>query len=827
MFSVKKVLILVLLFLTFTPLIAEARFVPTGRDTGENPETYTDIPLADYDALGYTHLTENEIYDFYWQEQRDVLVVVDKRNNYVWKTGLDVDPNLSRTAQASVCKDLKRDYNNDVITYEEFDEACSITVDQITGTTTGPLQANSLLYFEYFSKGGSDSVFQNNAVYSSYLKSAIYRVTSTLQKVDNSDTHYAFTMSASELGVDKDLDLQIVAHLYLNEEGFQIEIRNEQITGSARPYLSSIGVANYLGAVGGVDYEFYTVEKTDTVPGDYDYLEIQREMIDGYSFVPDGSGALIRFRDNSVTLSRYSAYVYGSDPSQTVQNYRQWLGEFVPFKTASIPVYGMAHGNNQAAYVAYATSGDEYMYIISTPEENVYNYNSTHAKFNYHYVYNKLYTLDGDNPVPTISEEMNEFDVMMNYNFLAGDGSNGDYPANYVGMAKKYRDHLIEEEILKELTTNLEDIGIRLDFLMADSEDSIVGYQTNVATTTSDVAEILDRVLSLGVKNISSGLMGWQKDGLTLGDPSKATFSSQIGSKRAYQKLIQDYLAKGIDISLYQDYYTINEEQISLYRNAAKHPAGWYGRYFTFEEPIYLFYYARPEKSVLWLENQSDTFLDMGVGSLTIDGISKNLITDYTIDKFSRTDAINLYQQTYAAFNDEVKLNMVKPNQYLFEYVDRYLLMNVYSTQYLIETDTVPFLQLVLQNTMELYAIYSNFSFYTQTDILRMIDYNVYPSFVLTKQPSQILTDTNSNEFYSTEYQLYEDLIVSTYESVNNTLGEVVGVNWVNREVLEPGVVKNTYENGVIIIINYTDEAYTYDANTVAPLSAFVAGGDS
>ncbi len=826
MYSTKKILIAFLLFLLMTPLVANASYVSTGRDTQENPETISDIAQEDYDALGYAKLTENVNYVFYWQEDRDVLVIYDKRNGYTWKTGLDVDPAVDRADQSTICKSVKGDYNDDDITYEEFEETCAISIDQITGTTTGPLLGNSLLNFDYYSKGGSDTVYQINTVYSSYLKTTLYRISSTLQQVNNDDNTWKFTVAASELGVDEDLDLTIEAYMYLSEEGFELEIKNEDVYGTALPYLSSISLATFLGAVGGIDYEFSTTPKDGENLGDYDYIEIQRDMVDGYSFVPDGSGALIRFLDNSVSLSKYQAYVYGSDPSQSIQTYRTWSGTYVPFKTASIPVYGMAHGNNQAAYVAYATSGDPYMYVISTPEENVYHYNYTYAKFNYHFLYEKLYTLDGDNPVSTISDEANVFDIHMHYDFLQGDGSTDGYPANYVGMALKYKDYLKSTGMLNDYVSSVDDIGIRLDFLMADSESSIVGYNTQVSTTASDIEKILNQVYDQGITNVSSGLIGWQKEGVTLGDPSKTVFTSAIGSKGEYEDLIATFLEKGIDISFYQDYYNINEEQISLYRNASKHPAGWYGRLFTGDDPISVFYYARPIKSVEWLNEQTDTFIDLGVRSVTIDGMTSRLVTDYTLDTTFRNDAISLYQAALANLSQDVLLNLTKPNMYLFPYTDRYLQINVYSTQYLIETDTVPFLQILLQGTMELYAIYSNFSFYTDSDVLRMIDYNVYPSFVLTNEPSFVLADTNSSEYYSTEYRLYEELIQSIYFRVNGALSSVINAEWVNREVIRVGVIRNTYDNGVEIIINYTDTAQTVGTDTIQAMSYLVLGGE-
>jgi hypothetical protein len=226
------------------------------------------------------------------------------------------------------------------------------------------------------------------------------------------------------------------------------------------------------------------------------------------------------------------------------------------------------------------------------------------------------------------------------------------------------------------------------------------------------------------------------------------------------------------------------------------------------------------------LDNQTKTFLKLGVESVTVDGITRNLITDYTGDITTRTEAIALYQEALASLSADTSLNLVKPNQYLFNYTDRYLQMDVYNTQYLIETDTVPFMQLLLQNTMELYAIYANFSFYTTHDVLRMIDYNLYPSFVLTQEPSYLLTDTNSSTFYSTEYALYETLIQTIYDSINLALSPTIGSNWINREVIASGVVRNTYENGVVVLINYGDEVETVGTTSIQPESFVVLGGE-
>jgi hypothetical protein len=170
-------------------------------------------------------------------------------------------------------------------------------------------------------------------------------------------------------------------------------------------------------------------------------------------------------------------------------------------------------------------------------------------------------------------------------------------------------------------------------------------------------------------------------------------------------------------------------------------------------------------------------------------------------------------------------INAEMPNEYLWKYIDRFLQTPILNTQYILETDTVPFLQLVLNGTMELYSPYANFSFYTQEDILRMIDYNVYPSFVISAGPAYLLSDTNSLTYYSTEYRIYRDIIRAVYETVSPVLSLVKGREWIDRRVLENGIILNTYDNDMRILINYTDDPYTYEDTVIAGKSAAIFKG--
>jgi hypothetical protein len=239
-----------------------------------------------------------------------------------------------------------------------------------------------------------------------------------------------------------------------------------------------------------------------------------------------------------------------------------------------------------------------------------------------------------------------------------------------------------------------------------------------------------------------------------------------------------------------------------------------------------IFGYATPDKSAAWFKKQFDRYHSFQ-DSMTVGGMSSILLSNYDSSgqQMSATEAIALYQDTFAKAKEEVKLNMETPNMYLWKYTDRFLQSPVGTSQYVFETDAVPFLQMVLNGTMEVYAPYSNFSFYTQTDILRMIDYNLSPSFILTKEPSHFLSSTPSSDLYSTEFEQYKELITQVYSQVNEALSQVKGYQWLGRRVPQSGIIINTYGRGAErkeIIINYTQDAFTYESTIVAPLSAQV-----
>lgn len=765
-------------------------YITTGRDTQLPPDRIS-YDLTELDR--YELLYETELTAYYYREDRDIIAIRDKRNGYVWKTGAD----LAFSSDLSDAIDAAE-------TPEELLAAAEPKESSLNASYTGI--ANSLITVEYYE---SDTIKNISSASREGASSTLYTLN------DNPATRRL------DVVFDK-LDLQLSVYITFTEDSIHYSIPDDEITGAGKAMMASVLLTPFLGASGG-EAQYYDVET-----GEYGDT-VKKEMIPGYVLVPDGCGGLIRFADNEVAFTEYIGDVYGSDYSTETYYYSE-LNDVVPLKNPLLPLFGIAHGDSQAGFVAYAETGGEYMDIIVRPEENKkVKYTWAYPRFEYNTSYYQVYNKQGAGYFSMMAEPQ-RVNASMTYTFLAGDGSDeNSEAADYVGMAAEYRNHLIEQGVLTEMPTEGTQYPIRIDFLMADSKTGLLWNEQVVVTTVSDVDNILEKLTGAGVGNINSGLIGWQKKGETMTRPDKLKYSSAIGTKKEFARLIEKYEKLGVDISYAREVSTINREMTGYYDTAAKHINTWYlnvNREWILPDsvPVVNFSFATPKKTASWVKTLANK-LEGDSNSLTLSGISNILVGTYDRDGVdtSITEAISLYQETLAAVNQELKLNLVNPNQYLWQYTDRFLQMPAGNSQYVFESDTVPFLQLVLHGTMELYAPYSNFSFYTQSDVLRMIDYNMSPSFILTEQPSYYLEDTVSADMYSTEFVQYEEMIVSIYNQVNEVLRETIGYQWTDRTVLENGVIRNTYKkdgDSFDIIINYTDHSYSYAGTAIDGLSA-------
>ncbi|MDW8269740.1 MAG: DUF5696 domain-containing protein, partial [Anaerolineae bacterium] len=579
--------------------------------------------------------------------------------------------------------------------------------------------------------------------------------------------------------------ISVGMRLQLEDEGVRVEVPFASIR-EANPDAYRLGLV-YL-------YPFLGATRGGKMPG--------------YMVLPDGTGSLIRFADSTRAKNMFYGRYYGPDLGM--------IGS-LPFDPEvnrpyplSFPVFGMVHGEGQNAFLAVIEKGAAYGELVVHPAGILTNFNFLHNVF----IYNESYfqaTNRAGAGVTIVQSRPNVFDVVVHYRFLTGPD------ADYVGMARSYRQYLLEKGLLRRVIADDPNIGIRLEFLGGDKEKVLLWHRFIPMTTVSQMAAIL---ADLGVSNPEVIYYGWQPLGASSMPPTKLALEEALGDLDELRALVEAVEAAGGHFALY------------LNPQAALRDEGGYSprndlalaitnrdlRSFNRNQPYFLFSLTALERRFRPLA--ADVADRLGAG-LALDGIGWTLYGDFRKSRpLNREETVAAYQALLAA--SPAALGFYRPNDYLWGLARAYYDMPLGDGGYIYTTETVPFLPIVLVGYLPCYGPALNFSPDLSRDILRQIDFGLYPSYFLTHEVTARMLNTRSNWIYTSSYAQWGESVRQTYARMNALLGPVRGQPIVARQRLAEGVFATTYANGRQIVVNYTDRPFAHDGLVVPPREALL-----
>ena len=538
---------------------------------------------------------------------------------------------------------------------------------------------------------------------------------------------------------------------------------------------------------------------------------------EGYIFVPDGNGALIYLNDKEGRFkSGFSGMIYGSDIGFDESDVTTLLKD--RYNTVSdeekviAPIFGIAHTDDKIAYLAVVEKGEARATIECIPNGVATDYNRAFAKF----ILRKTYTQPTSNnstagSLHIFEAERSHSDLAVRYIFLS------DAEATYAGMANTYRDYLLKGNLLKETDSSYK---TRIDFLGTERESWVLGTKPVVMTTVDDIREIYGDLADTGVFDIFTVYKGWQKGGCYSLPISSYSVASEIGGKSELTKLIKEYGEKGTDIFLYNNALIINPDEKNATFNVVKKINKRKFELTTYKDVYKKLLYLIPARSSVLLDKFVSSFTKKGIDSLALAGITDTLFSyNYSGDNYTRFDTQTSYRDTVLSISDKTNLVMEQPFAYLWSDTSAFLDMPLYTSSYIFEDESIPFLSMVLKGSMPVFAEYVNFEANKQEFFLKMIESGTYPSFLITKESSSELIYTNSSDIYSSEYSSYKETI-KEYADKLSEFNEKVGDSKItDHKILEPGVIKVTYENGTKVYVNYNPKDVTADGITVGAMS--------
>lgn len=541
--------------------------------------------------------------------------------------------------------------------------------------------------------------------------------------------------------------------------------------------------------------------------------------VEGYMFVPDGNGALIYLDDKEGRFdSGYVQKVYGTDigvgESYVLSLLWSKYETHNDAETILAPVYGMVHTEKQMGYLAVIESGEEEASIYATPNGAYSDYNWVTAAFRKCATYIQP-TSNSGGSVTKVTDRI-KYDINIRYLFVEGD------EADYTGLAKRYRDYLLEKG---ELVKAENDFRIRLDFLGMDVENWMMWKKDVPVTTVENIEEIYADLEAEGVTDILSFYKGWQDGGVYSLPVTAYDVDGSIGGARELSKFMEDCEARNIDFYLYVDGLRANPETGNTTFDTVKKMDKRLYVEETSQTVYDTFVYWTPQKTLENLWKLQKNFNKKGIGKVALSEVGNTLFT-YTMGDAMQTRSVSkyLYEEALKRTGENMELMLESPVQCYWRYSKAIADMPISDSDYIYTDQSVPFLSITLKGILPMYGDYVNFEANEREYFLKLIETGIYPSFYLTYENPSELIYTNSNHVYSSQYSVYREQIMNYYRELKKINALVADSKIIKHEMLDNGVTIVTYDNGVKLYVNYSEVDAAVDGAAV-PAFSYAVGG--
>jgi hypothetical protein len=651
----------------------------------------------------------------------------------------------------------------------------------------------------------------------------------------------------------------------------------------------------------------------------------RRENI-GYTFVPDGSGALVRYEDIDATSFTLTNRIYGPDFS-----FRR-IGGGNHTKRWRLPVFGAVEefeierittpqnayfdeeGNRRTAaqgpvtvsetvtvideegnstlatethnvyydergqeipepivifvdglgnefdedsrpaetewrrdgFVAIIEEGDALAEISTDHGGNLHKFNTVFSQFAPRPTdeFNLDFDTTGINSLITISSRRKYTgNYIIRYVMLSSDEDGnpknpGGYEATYVGMAKAYRDYLVERGELTPMAQDGSDIPLFIEALgtirTAEYFFGMPYIGSTALTTFDDLKLMIDEFNENNITNIKFRLNGWKNQGMRGTAPARIRIERAMGGRTGIIEAAEYARQRGAviypDVDFAMAWMFRPFDGINHRHDRARYLDQLYAR-----EQNYCFICQETEPwrshAVLASERMDNMYNramrvydDLEIGAMSVGSLAREVHSNHwRRSMVSRTEAreniLNLFDRIQ---DDHGNLLAVEANAYSFRYLDSIVEVDLDGSRFMNQSESVPFYGMVTHGFINIAGEPINMSGDMAYDVLKAVESGASPYFVLAYQNANRLKEAaqwDLNKYFSVDYQVWLPDVLRIYHKLNEALSPVRGRPIVGHEFLERNVVQVTYEGGISFILNYNHfDEITVQGHTIAPL---------
>jgi hypothetical protein len=544
----------------------------------------------------------------------------------------------------------------------------------------------------------------------------------------------------------------------------------------------------------------------------------------GYMFVPDGSGSLIRLNNGKQLYKPYNQPVYGDDGGT-------WNGEIdddATIEPIRLPVFGLK--KNDSAMVAIIDQGAAVSSIHAEVSRMKSSYNSVFTSFQL-LGQERINLSATGTALETKTKEISVFqqrpvysDFSIRYAFLPSDS------ADYTGMAAYYRSYLQANKTLtkKEASSSvpfyLEVVG------GITKRKSLLGvpYKAVVPLTTFKQTEtILSSLKEQNVTNLKLRLSGWFNKGISHKAADKISIDGALGGSSGYRDLTAYTKREGVglfpDVSFTHLYITKGKfsvsKAVSRYINRQ---AAWVWERTDWARPL------SPRLLPYVVDQFLNAYQRYGSTGISVRNMGYMLDGDYRRNHVvDRVQAESIFQEQLIAIQKQLPEVMADGgNAYVLPYVKDIVEAPLSNNGYNLTDEAVPFYQIVLHGFVDYTGSPLNLSREAdlQNYVLKCLEYgsNVYYKWIYADNDA--VKETDYQYLYSVNYTTWLEQAAASYRTVNDVLHDVQHEPITAHRKLADNVYQTTYGGRKTVIVNYNTYAVTVDGRAIAAKDFFVGG---
>jgi hypothetical protein len=540
----------------------------------------------------------------------------------------------------------------------------------------------------------------------------------------------------------------------------------------------------------------------------------------GYVFVPDGSGALIKYNKNIVSKDNLYIPLYGNDKSMDIREKKDFS------KQAVMPIFGMKTGNQ--GFLAIIEDSDAFASINASRSGYLNSFNTAFSSYN---LTSKGYIRLGDGNLQTqvsaYQKKMYDGEIKVRYLLLTGDNS------DFSGMANAYRNYLTSRNGLKQLIPKenipfiLETVGsiVKTKYFLGFS------YVGNYPLTTFEQnRSLLDKLLLSGVGNIKLRLTGWFNGGLDQDLATRISPISQLGGNKEFKELINSCKLNGIELYPDVKFQTANNRKgFSIYNSAAKVIDQRFSKDYKYTCDTNLAmdyinplvrgyqYVVSPRAIGSVVDKFLNKFKGYNLNTLSLSDFGEKLNSDYSEENtIDRQKSLQIIRKELVKTSKSVQKVMITGgNAYAMPFSDIVVNAPMDYSGFNITDESIPFFQMVYHGLIEYCGDPLNFSSSYKKDILKAVENGGAIYYKWGYEDSTKTKYTSDDNLYSIYYGSKYDDAVNVYKKANNVLKGLQDVSISGYEKKD-NVSFVSYENGDKIVVNYNKEPVTVYGITVA-----------